>query len=303
LPNALEKVWSSGKQSALKISVRWDLQRGGMEVVQLQHGREHDQQAILHRLPSLSHALHLRDLGYFDLETLQAQADNDSYWIMRYKVGTHLFTPKGDPLDLLTLLSSIADEPREWDCLIGAEARLPCRLVAQAVSTDVLKQRRKDLKHWQYKHQQEASALKWALLRWNIYLTNVSHQLLSTQEVFEVARLRWQIELLFKLWKSETLLDVWRTQNPWRILCEIYAKLMAVIIQHWLILIGDGHYLNKSLVQMSRTIQKKAWHLAAVLSHPSALFQVLSDIHRCFCWGCRISRSTSSLPAFQRLSP
>lgn len=303
LPNALEKLWSSGKQSALKISVRWDLQRGGMEVVQLQPGREHDQQAILHRLPSPPQTLHLRDLGYFDLETLRTQANHDSYWVMRYKVGTQLFTPEGVAIDLLVSLSSLEDEASEWDCLVGADARLPCRLVAQRVSKAVLKQRQKDLKYWQYKHQQEASVLKWALLGWNIYLTNVPRSLLSTLEVFEVARLRWQIELLFKLWKSETLLDTWRTQNPWRILCEIYAKLMAVLIQHWLILMGDGHHLGKSLVQMSRTLQKKAWHLAAVLSHPSALCQALYDIHRCFSWGCRISRSASSPPTFQRLSP
>jgi hypothetical protein len=127
--------------------------------------------------------------------------------------------------------------------------------------------------------------------------------MLTATEVFEVAHLRWQIELLFKLWKSELQLDEWRSENPWRILCEIYAKLIAIVIQHWLILMGDGHHLRKSLTQMSRTVQKKAWHLASVLSQRQALIQALSDIDRCFNVGCRISPSSSSPPTFQRFYP
>jgi hypothetical protein len=303
LPPDLQAVWVGCNQSALKLSVRWELQRGGLEVVELQHGREHDQQAMLHQLPTPAHALQLRDLGYFELDTLQAQSDNGSYWVMRYKVGTGLLTVHGDPIVLEQCLTRRPSEVVEWDVLLGVAARLPCRLVAQAVSSDVLKQRQKELKVWQHKHQKQASSVKWALLGWDIYLTNAPLSVLSAAEVFEVAHVRWQLELLFKLWKSESFLDTWRSDNPWRILCEVYAKLIAVIIQHWLILMGDGHHFVKSLVQMSRTIQKKAWHLAAVLSQPQALLNALTDIQRCFSWGCRISLSAASPPTFQRFRP
>lgn len=301
LPASLQPIWMGCNQSALKISVSWELQQGGLEQLQLQHGYEHDQRAVLHRLPTAPDTLHLRDLGYFDLDTLQAQANNETYWVMRYKVGTGLLSLQAQPIQLHQALAAAQTEVVDWEVLLGVETRLACRLVAQAVSADVLKQRQKELKAWQHKHQQQASPLKWALLGWNIYLTNAPVALLRAPEVFEVAHVRWQIELLFKLWKSEAFLDTWRTDNPWRILCEIYAKLLAVIIQHWLILMGDGHHLTKSLVQMSRTVRKKAWHLAAVLTQSQALLNALSDLQRCFSWGCRISLSASSPPAFQRL--
>jgi Transposase DDE domain len=300
LPAILKDIWAGCNDSALKISVRWDLQHGGLEQVQLHPGREHDQQAQLHDLPLPVGALQLRDIGYFDLETMRSHAHNGSYWVMRYKVGTLICTSQVERIDLLALLKQTGKESIDCEILLGAQARLPCRLVAQVVPATVLAQRQKRLKQWERKHQKRASEEKWALLGWSIYVTNAPVKVLTATEVFEVAHLRWQIELLFKLWKSELRLDEWRSEKPWRILCEIYAKLIAIVIQHWLILLGDGHHLRKSLTQMSRTVQKKAWHLASVLSQRQALIQALSDIDRCFNAGCRISPSSSSPPTFQR---
>jgi hypothetical protein len=161
--------------------------------------------------------------------------------------------------------------------------------------------RQQQLNAWQRKPQPDARATKGALLGWDIYLTHAPVHLLSAAEGLAGAQWRGQIELRFKLWKSERLLDSGRSDNPWRILCEVYAKLMAVIGQPGLILMGAGHPFAKSLVQMSRTIQKKAWHLASVLSHPQAFRLAWADLHRGFTWGCRIRRSASSPPTFQRL--
>ena len=69
-------------------------------------------------------------------------------------------------------------------------------------------------------------------------MTNASTELLSLSEAMVLLRVRWQIELLFKLFKSHTQVDTWQSQKPWRILCEVYAKLVVVLIQHWLILSG-----------------------------------------------------------------
>src|SRR5258708_22036401 len=53
----------------------------------------------------------------------------------------------------------------------------------------------------------------------------------SYEEILVLLRLRWQIERLFRLWKEGGKIDECRTKKPYRILCEIYAKICAMIIQ------------------------------------------------------------------------
>ena len=45
------------------------------------------------------------------------------------------------------------------------------------------------------------------------------------------------MEMLYKLWKQYGRVDEWQTANPWRILCELYAKLIGLLLQHWLIIL------------------------------------------------------------------
>ncbi len=54
-------------------------------------------------------------------------------------------------------------------------------------------------------------------------------------EVLVLLRLRWQNKRLFRLWKEDGHIDDWRSKKPWRILCEVYGKLSAMLIQQWLI--------------------------------------------------------------------
>jgi len=49
-------------------------------------------------------------------------------------------------------------------------------------------------------------------------------------------RARWQVELLFKLWKSHGSVDAWSSVHPHHILCEFYAKLLAMLVEHWVLL-------------------------------------------------------------------
>ncbi len=92
-------------------------------------------------------------------------------------------------------------------------------------------------------------------------LTNVPRRRLSAEQVLVILRLRWQIERLFRLWKEHGHLDEWRSKKPWRILCEVYAKLAAMLIQHWLIQLGCWQEPHRSLVKAAQMVRREAGRL------------------------------------------
>jgi hypothetical protein len=60
-------------------------------------------------------------------------------------------------------------------------------------------------------------------------------------QAYLLARTRWQIELLFKLWKSHGNVLGARSADPLRQQCEGYAKLLGVLVAHWLLVTGWQH--------------------------------------------------------------
>ncbi len=69
---------------------------------------------------------------------------------------------------------------------------------------------------------------------------------MTLQEALVLGHARWQIELLFQLWKSDGSIDESRSGRPWCILCELYAKLIAMVIQHCVLLMSCWRAPNRS---------------------------------------------------------
>jgi hypothetical protein len=92
-----------------------------------------------------------------------------------------------------------------------------------------------------------------------------------------------------------------RRQKPWRIWCEVYAKLVAMLMQHWILLTSGWEYADRSLGQAARTIQKLAFQLASVLGQTAQLGSVLRTIQRCLAVGCRINKRKKAPATYQLL--
>lgn len=302
LPIELDHIWEGCQGSALKLSVCWDLLSGELMHVELHNAREHDQKSLIQFQSVPANVIRLSDIGYFKLDVLQEIDADGGVWVTRYKLRTTVLDENGETIDLYKVLSEHNDQAIDMSIYLGANHQIACRLIAQRIPAEALRQRQAQLKRWESQKQKKASDLKWLLLEWSIYVTNATPDQLTTDEVILMIRVRWQIELLFKLWKDVIDIDDWRTKKVWRILCEVYAKLIACMIQHWFLISGGVHALDKSMTQASATIRHFAWGIAFVMNYvPSRLTFLVKHIGMIFATSCRIDSSTNSLPTHQRI--
>jgi hypothetical protein len=291
LPDALAHTWQGCGDvarhhlAALKIQPRLDLLTGTLDELLLAAGRAHDQACAGQSRPLPAGALYLADLGYFALARLADLTARGVYVVSRLTVQTALFAASGARLDLAQLLAREPAPLVEREVLLGAEERLPMRLVAARVPQEVADQRRRALKEAARKDGRPISAARLALVDWTILITNAPANLLCPAEVFVLARVRWQVELVFKLWKERARVDEWRSADPWRILCEVYAKLLGVVLAHWLLLATGWADPDRSLVKATATIRDHALLLAYALRGALDLARVLDllteTVHAC----------------------
>src|SRR2546425_561153 len=277
-----------GTIAALKLQLRLDLLNGQLQGPVLQDGRASDYASPLLEQPLPVGALHITDRGYFDLERMQQEQAQGSYSLTYLKSGVQLFDDQGQPLDLLLLLAESSGQ-LERQVLAGAQQQLPMRLLAVRVPAEIAKQRRKHLREKARDHGRAFSHEQDLLAGWTLVLTNAPCALLSLAEALVLLRARWQIELLWKLWKQSGSIDEWRSKQPWRILCELYAKLLGVLIQHWLLLLSCWQEPHRSLVKAAKAVRSHAILLAYALVGELALDFVVRKIQQATRSGSRLN--------------
>lgn len=295
LPEALREIWqgSGGAteqgNAALKINLRLNLTTGQLAALTLHDGRLHDSSVAQPITTLPTGALFLADLGYFSLERLQEMVQHEICFLSRLQVHTTVFDAEGRRWDDLAALLATQDARIDLPVRLGVRHRLAARLLAMRVPQEVADQRRRRLRAEARRKGQTVSARRLALAAWTILITNAPAEVLPLEAALVLGRTRWQIELLFKLWKSHGRIDESRSSKPWRVLCDVYAKLLAMAIQQWVWLTSLWDYPDRSLVKATKTVQKYALQLAGGLWSTQRTIETLETIARCLAAGCRMN--------------
>jgi hypothetical protein len=288
LPDALAASWrgcggSSAEHTsaALKCGIQLDLLTGALCGLDLADGRASDQRlGIQHAMPPRG-SLRLADLGFYDLDVLAALSAQEVYWLSKVEPTTLISDTPQHSSPLLAFVQGLGALAQwEGQVWVGKGRRVQARLLIQRVPQEVADQRRRRLRKEARAKGRSPSAAALALADWTILLTNIPPELLTLKEALVVVKVRWQIELLFKLWKSHGHLASWRTEKPARILCEVYAKLLAMVIQQWALVLGCWQFPERSLVKAAQVVRDHAPELASARARRDRLTEVLATIQQ-----------------------
>jgi hypothetical protein len=181
-------------------------------------------------------SLILRDLGYFSTEVLQRIEDEGSYYISRKKPKLTVYTRRGDCYEELCLKKVYEKMKRcgllyqEMDVYVGVKTRMAVRLIIEMLpQQEVNKRLTKAGKEARKKGRILSEQYKTGAAL-NLFLTNIPHAWVPTNQVRSLYRLRWQIELRFKTWKGLCRLHACKRMKLHRFETYLYACLLFILI-------------------------------------------------------------------------
>jgi hypothetical protein len=227
----------------------------------------------------------------------------DAYWISRLQHGTNVFDAAGKSLDLLALLRTRGENGLvDIAVLLGEKERIACRLIAVRVPEEAASRRRQRIREKARDHGREPSQEYLELQGWTIFITNCDEVLLTWKEVVVLYRARWQIELLFKLWKSHNHIAQLETGvSPQRQMAVLYAKLIGVVVQHWILLSVAWNDIQRSLRKAAAVLRDWIVLLLADLDDEKSLCGLLGRLGAAIAKTARITRRRKRPSLFQLL--
>jgi len=253
-----------GQQATAKIQVLMDLLCETFVHFEITPFTQNDQSMAAEILKFAQPGdLVLRDLGYFSLATLQKMNTRGIYFLSRLLVSTALFDAQDETrLHLLHALQ--AHETLDMLIYLGAHERIPARLVAQPVATEVAEERRhKAQTNRDRRSNHNAEYL--ASLGWDIFVTNVPQKWWSLSQACQVNACRWRIETVFKSWKSNFKIDEVPKGDAPRVRAHLYAALILITMYQMPLFVKlaerAAHFCDRdlSLMKVTRFMKKHAW--------------------------------------------
>lgn len=234
LPKELKDIYQgfggAASEAGLKIQVLFDYLSGQISDAEITGARKNDQCFENHLNNIKKGALYLQDLGYFKVESFIRINNEGSYFVSRYLIKTAIFDENDNPIELLQALRKARDFFAKDVWLKRGKNKVAIRLVAHRLSDEDAEKRIRKIKNLAHKKGKTPKQETLELAKWSICITNIPQNTLEDEQVYLVYSLRWQIELFFKLCKTEAGIDKVSGKKLDRVLCEIYAKLICVCL-------------------------------------------------------------------------
>ena len=180
-------------------------------------------------------ALFLFDLGYFKVAALAQIAAAEAYFLTRLNHQTALSAAVAGRLRRVELSQLLHGESRsllEQPLYLGVRERVAVRLIAARVPESVGNERRRRARKAARKRGYTPSHAHLALLDWNLFVTNVPGAIWTPATICKAYSLRWQVELVFKSWKSDLHLATLPTKTQEPTLCYLYGRLLLIVLTY-----------------------------------------------------------------------
>jgi len=227
----------------------------------------------------------IRDLGYFAIACFEKLIKAQVHFLSRLRYGVAITDRQGKPILLKDLFKHKHGVDR-W-VYIGKEKKVWVRLVMIPVPPEAGAEKiRKAKKDRDARCNHSHEYYQW--LRFNVYITTVDKNVWTAPQVYKAYRVRWQIEIIFKSWKTGF--------NLQRILHEGCTNEHRVRVTIFLLLLFMCLFMQKIYVRYKKRIEKNSYktisllklsmyvsnNIKEIISIPDKLLKEIILLHCCY---------------------
>jgi predicted nucleic acid-binding Zn finger protein len=238
----------ASSKAAVRIQFEYDIKTGKVIDLSLHPFNTQDSVNAESSLDDIApNVLLLRDLGYISTFVLKGIKEREAFYICRLKQGASAFFlvdgayQKMDFAKIWAYMKNNKLSKIEKEAYITTELE-KVRMIIELMPEEVVEERiRKAEKEAKKKGRKLSKEYK-SRARLNIFITNISAEVLELEQIHSVYTLRWQIELVFKVWKSIGKIHKVKKMKQERFESYLYAKLLWLML-NWMIIWNIHSYL------------------------------------------------------------
>jgi hypothetical protein len=225
----------SRSQACMSVQYEYDLKSGKITDLSITSGNRNDRKDAGETASRIEKGnLIIRDLGYYFTFVFEECIKQGAYFLSRLDSSTHVFDSSGQQISLKQIYHSMQKSgttEKELDVLLGSKTRVPARLYLQLVPEEVYAKRIRD-KTAKSSGQGRGQLTEETKIRsrFNLFITNAEKKQLPASMFTVLYRLRWQIELQFKIWKSVFKIERLQKMKEARYLVMLYIKLILIVV-------------------------------------------------------------------------
>lgn len=224
----------SKKNGMMTLQYEYDLISGQWESIETVNCRRNDQQDSKLTIDSIQKGgLYIRDLGYVSPTYLQAILAKKAHFLNRIPPQASIYAHEGGRLnwaDIDKKMNKLKMTAMEMNVFIYEKHKIPCRIIVERLNNEAYKNRLEHAKKSARSRKVNVSDEHKRRCRYNVFITSLSAQELPLDRIRETYGLRWQIELVFKTWKSFFEINKVKNIKKERLECQLLGKLLWILL-------------------------------------------------------------------------
>jgi len=234
-------------QGVMNIQYEYDLMSGNWNTLELTSIKTNDQQDSRGSIHLISKGeLYLRDLGYVTPFYLKSIIEKKAFFLNRLPAQALVRTASGELIDWKHLdrkFKKTSATELDLDVQVYENEPVACRMIVERVDDKLYRDRIRQAERSAKRHGVGLTEKHKIRCRYNTFITNVGRESLQAKMIRRVYYLRWQIELIFKTWKSNLQINKLKKVKKERLECQLLARLLWALL-NWRLLQCCNHHIQ-----------------------------------------------------------